>query len=136
MRKALAFCVSAVLGAGTLAAGTAARAHHSYAAAFDVKERIELEGKVMQVTFGNPHSSLQLEAPDDKGVVQRWSVEWSGTAALTSRGIVSDTLKIGDVVRVTAMPSRVRSELRAKIVTLRRPSDGLKWGVREGEIVD
>jgi hypothetical protein len=128
--------MSAVLGAGILAAGAAARAHHSYAATFDVKQRIELEGKVMQVVFGNPHSSLELEAPDINGVAQRWSVEWSGTAALTSRGIESDTLKVGDVVKVTAMPSRVSGELRAKIVTLRRPSDGLKWGVREGEVVD
>src|SRR5688500_14083520 len=107
MRKALALGLSAVLGVGILAAGTAARAHHSYAATFDVKERIELEGKVMQVTFGNPHSFLQVDVPDDQGVVQRWSVEWSGTAALTSRGIESDTLKVGDVVKVTAMPSRM-----------------------------
>jgi hypothetical protein len=136
MRKALAIGMQALLAAALLAPGAPARAHHSYAATFNVNERIELEGKVVQFMFRNPHSFLQVEAPNDQGVVQRWSVEWSGTASLTSQGIERGTLKVGDFVKVTAMPSRVRGELRAQIVTLRRESDGLTWGLREGEVVD
>jgi Family of unknown function (DUF6152) len=128
--------LAALIGGAALGAGMAAHAHHSYAATFNVNERIELEGKVVQFMFRNPHSFLQVEAPNEQGVVQRWSVEWSGTAALSSQGIERGTLKVGDEVKVTAMPSRVKGELRAQIVTLRRESDGLTWGLREGEVVD
>jgi Family of unknown function (DUF6152) len=136
MRKATTIGITALLGAAALCGGALARAHHSYAATFDINQRIELEGKLVQFMFRNPHSFLQVEAPDEKGAMQRWSIEWSGTAALASQGIERGTLKVGDVVKVTAMPSRVRGELRAQIVTLRRESDGLTWGFREGEVVD
>ena len=54
----------------------------------------------------------------------RWSVEWSGTASLPTQGIDRGTLKVGDVVKVVASPSRVKGELRAQIVTLVRPRMG------------
>jgi uncharacterized protein DUF6152 len=136
MRKTRTLGIAALVGVAAIAGGAAAHAHHSYAATFNVNERIELEGRVVQFMFRNPHSFLQVEAPDEQGVVQRWSVEWSGTAALSSQGIERGTLKVGDLVKVTAMPSRVKGELRAQIVTLRRESDGLTWGLREGEVVD
>jgi hypothetical protein len=112
-----------------------AEAHHSYAATFDVDHRITLEGKVTQFGFRNPHSYIQLEVPDGKGGTVRWSIEWSGTASLKSQGIDRGTLRVGDVVKVVASPSRVKGELRAQIVTLIREKDGLTWGL-EGEKVD
>lgn len=119
----------------TLMAGVA-DAHHSYAATFDVDHHIKLEGKVTQFGFRNPHSFIQLEVRGPKGGEPvRWSVEWSGTASLTRQGIERGTLKVGDVVKIEAAPSRVKGELRAQIVTLVRERDGLTWGVK-GEKVD
>ena len=112
-----------------------AEAHHSYAATFDVDHHINLEGKVTQFGFRNPHSYIQLEVPDDKGGTVRWSVEWSGTASLASQGIKPGTLKVGDFVKIVASPSRVKGEQRAQIVSLVRPKDGLTWGLK-GEKVD
>ena len=112
-----------------------AEAHHSYAATFDVDHHITLEGKVTQFGFRNPHSYIQLEVPDGKGGTVRWSVEWSGTASLTSQGIDRGTLKVGDVVTVVASPSRVKGEMRAQVVSLLREKDGLTWGLK-GEKVD
>jgi hypothetical protein len=112
-----------------------AEAHHSYAATFDVDHRINLEGKVTQFGFRNPHSYIQLEVPDGKGGTVRWSIEWSGTASLSSQGITPGTLKVGDLVKVVASPSRVKGEQRAQIVSLVRPKDGLTWGLK-GEKVD
>lgn len=119
----------AMLGVGV------AEAHHSYAATFDVDHHIKLEGKVTQFGFRNPHSYIQLEVPDGKGGTVRWSIEWSGTASLKSQGIDRGTLKVGDIVKVVASPSRVKGELRAQIVTLIREKDGLTWGLK-GEKVD
>jgi hypothetical protein len=124
----------AMLGV-TLLRVTTAEAHHSYAATFDVDHRINLEGKVTQFGFRNPHSYIQLEVPDGKGGAVRWSVEWSGTASLKSQGIDRGTLKVGDIVKVVASPSRVKGELRAQIVSLVREKDGLSWGLK-GEKVD
>jgi hypothetical protein len=112
-----------------------AEAHHSYAATFDVDHHINLEGKVMQFGFRNPHSYIQLEVPGGKDGPVRWSIEWSGTASLASQGIDRGTLKVGDVVKVVVSPSRVKGELRAQIVSLVREKDGLSWGLK-GEKVD
>jgi hypothetical protein len=112
-----------------------AEAHHSYAATFDVDHHINLEGKVTQFGFRNPHSYIQLEVPDGKGSGVRWSIEWSGTSSLTSQGIDRGTLKVGDVLKVVVSPSRVKGELRAQFVSFVRPRDGLSWGLK-GEKVD
>jgi hypothetical protein len=120
--------------AATLIVGVA-EAHHSYAATFDVDHPINLKGTVAQFGFRNPHSYIQLEVPDGKGGTVRWSVEWSGTASLAREGINRGTLKVGDVVRVVATPSRVKGELRAQIVSFVREKDGFSWGIK-GEKVD
>ena len=37
---------------------------------------MSVEGDLVQFLFRNPHSFVHVEAPDEKGVMQRWSVEW------------------------------------------------------------
>jgi hypothetical protein len=74
-------------------------------------------------------------AADDKGVEQRWAVEWSGTTQLGSSGVNKETLKVGDHVVIMARPSRVPGEYRALMLTLKRPSDGFAWG-SAGQTVD
>ena len=116
-------------------AGTAAYAHHSYSATYDIEAEVTLEGKLVQFVFSNPHSFVTIQAPD-KGVMQRWSVEWSGTGQLTNQGVTRETLKPGDEVVVVGSPSRVPGEYRALMVSLKRPLDGFTWGGRGGEAVD
>ena len=116
--------------------GTTAYAHHSFAAVYNSKKEIKLEGKMVQFLFRNPHSYVQVEAPDENGVTQRWSVEWGGAASLSGQGVQRDTFKVGDHVIITGLPSRVPGEYRLKLNTLRRPSDGLTWGTKPGEVVD
>ena len=82
MRRMLLLVIAA-----TLVAGTAANAHHSYSATYDTGQRITLEGKLVQFVFKNPHSFVTVQAPDKKGALQRWSVEWSGAGQLTNAGL-------------------------------------------------
>jgi hypothetical protein len=126
--------IALVALAATLTVGVA-EAHHSYAATFDVDHHINLEGKITQFGFRNPHSYIQLEVADGKGATVRWSIEWSGTASLSTQGISPGTLKVGDLVKIVASPSRVKGEQRAQVVSLVRPRDGLTWGLK-GEKVD
>jgi hypothetical protein len=118
-----------------LAAVTAADAHHSYAATYNVAQEITLEGKLVQFVYRNPHSFVHVQAPDASGTPQRWAVEWGGTAQLANDGVNRDTLKVGDAVVILGRPSRVAGEYRALMVRLTRPSDGFTWGGR-GQVVD
>ena len=132
MRSALL----SVIGGGVLLTGTLAYAHHSYGATYDTSRQIRLEGKLVQFVYRNPHSFVHVRAPDEAGVVQRWSVEWSGTAQLDNQGIKRESLKVGDQVVIIGRPSRVTGEYRVLMVSLKRPLDGFGWGARSGEIVD
>ena len=129
----------AAMTIGTAAAlmlGVTAIAHHSYGATYDTSKEIRLEGKLLGFTLRNPHSFVTVQAPDAKGTMQRWSVEWSGTTQLGNQGIKQETLHVGDEIIIVGRPSRVPGEPRALMVNLKRPSDGFTWGTREGERVD
>src|SRR5918999_356122 len=105
MRKLL-FLVAAAIAAGTAAA------HHSYGATYDVKKEVKLEGKLLQFVYRNPHAYVHMQAKDEKGELQRWAVEWAGTAQLSNAGVNKESLKVGDEIVVTARPSRVQGEYR------------------------
>ena len=116
--------------------GSGAMAHHSYGATYETKKEIKLEGKLVQFVYRNPHSFVHMQAPDESGAMQRWAVEWSGTAQLANSGVQRDSLKVGDAIVVSGRPSRVAGEYRILMVRLVRPSDGFSWGSRGGEVVD
>jgi hypothetical protein len=122
--------------ATALAIGTAASAHHSFGATYEISKEIKLEGKLVQVVYRNPHSFVHIEAPDANGVKQRWAIEWGGTAQLANQGVKRQTLNIGDEVVVTARPSRAPGEFRVLMVTLLRPADGFSWGRNPGQVVE
>jgi hypothetical protein len=115
--------------------GITSYAHHSIDATYLSDREITLEGKILLFEFRNPHSFLQIEAPDKDGKLQRWSLEWRSSGRLGQDGIKRDTLKIGEVVSVTGNPSRTAADHRALLKTLRRKSDGFGWG-GPGQAVD
>ena len=128
--------VSLFVVAAALVTGVTAYAHHSQAAQYDTTKQVKIEGTLVQFQYRNPHSFVQIEAPDDKGVVQRWSIEWGGAGQLTGQGVDRNTLKYGDIVVITANPSRTPNDHKLHMVTLKRTSDGFGWGSRPGEVVD
>jgi hypothetical protein len=107
--------------------GAQAYAHHSFAATYFVDQSIKIEGTVTQFLYRNPHSFLKVDAPDDKGEMQSWSIEWGGGAQLTQSNVTRDTLKPGDHVVVTGNPGRDTAEHRIRMHSIVRPSDGWKW---------
>ena len=135
MRSALIRLLTFVLAAAW-AAGITAYAHHSFGATYDTNKQVKLSGKLAQFVYRNPHSFVTIDATDESGKPQRWSLEWGGTAQLANAGVKRDSLKVGDDVRIVANPSRVPGELRALMVNLTRPSDGFSWGRRPGEAVE
>ncbi len=125
-----------ILAGGLLLSAVAAFAHHSLGATYDGNKTITLDGKILQLLLRNPHSFLQVEAPDDKGVMQRWSLEWRSAGSLGQQNIKRDSLKAGEDVVITMNPSRTPADHRGALVTLHRKSDGFGWGTRPGEVVE
>ncbi|HYR43634.1 MAG TPA: DUF6152 family protein [Terriglobia bacterium] len=118
----LALAIALTLSAGPVPA------HHSFAATYLEGQTQKIEGKVVQFLFRNPHSFLHVEAPDDKGTMQVWNIEWGGGGLLGRQGVTRETLKPGDRVIVIGQPGRVPEEHRLRMVNLTRPADGWKWG--------
>jgi len=113
-----------------------AYAHHSFASTYHETKTIKIEGEIKQFQFRNPHSFITVEAPDEQGATQRWSVEWGGASQLGGQGVTRYTLRVGDVVVITGRPGRTAADHRILMQTLLRKSDGLNWGNRAGEVVE
>jgi hypothetical protein len=114
-------------------AGSIARAHHSFTATYFEDRTIQIEGKLLQFLFRNPHSFVHVEAPDENGDLHRWAVEWGGAGQLAGQGVTNQTLRVGDVVSITGNPGRDPGDHRVRMQYLRRSSDGFDWGRRPGE---
>lgn len=123
-------------GAGAFLAGTRASAHHSLAATYYADKEVTLDGKIEQILLRNPHSFLQVDAVDEAGAMQRWSLEWRSSGQLGQQGIKRDTLVVGDEVVITMNPSRTAGDHRGALKTLHRKSDGFGWGTKPGETID
>jgi Family of unknown function (DUF6152) len=117
-----------VVVAGAVVSGGRALAHHSFAATYFEDKTQKVEGDLVQFMYRNPHSFVQLEAPDDKGVMQRWSIEWGAGGQLGRQGVTRETLKPGDHVVIVGNPGRNPEDHRLRMVNITRPSDGWKWG--------
>jgi hypothetical protein len=125
----------AFIAAAVLLAGGSTYAHHSFTATYDESKTVTIEGELVQFMFRNPHAWVHVMAPDDKGVMQRWGVEWGGAGALTGQGVTRDSLKPGDHVVISGNPGRNASDHRVRMRSLLRPSDGFGWGF-QGETFD
>ena len=110
-----------------LALAGASDAHHSFAATYFVDQTAKIDGTVKEFLWRNPHSFIKVEAPDEKGDMQLWSIEWGGGAQLSQAHVTRDTLKPGDRVIIVGNPGRDSAEHRIRIKSITRPSDGWKW---------
>ena len=120
---------------GMLASSVSTYAHHSQAAQYDTSKQVRIEGTLVQFQFRNPHTFIQIEAPDETGKLVRWSIEWGGVGQLNGQGVTRTTLKYGDPVIITANPSRTPNDHKLHMLTLKRTSDGFGWGTRPGEVI-
>ncbi len=88
----------AMIAAAACMAAIPALAHHSFAAEFDGKKSIKLEGTITKVEWTNPHIWMYLDVKDDSGNVVKWQCEGGAPNTLTRAGWSKDSLKVGDQV--------------------------------------
>ena len=70
-------------------------AHHSFTM-FDMTQKITLIGTVTSFEWTNPHAYIEIDVPDDKGVVKHWSIELGSPSILLQSGWKFKALKPGD----------------------------------------
>ena len=126
MKRTL-FALALVAGALVVSSGRA-YAHHSFAATYFEDKTQKIECNLVQFLYRNPHSFVHVEAPDEKGTMQRWAVEWGAGGQLGRQGVSRETLKPGDHVIIVGNPGRNPEDHRLRMVNITRPSDGWKWG--------
>jgi hypothetical protein len=91
--------------------GGAALAHHSVVVNFDNSKTLTLTGLLKDVDIRNPHSRITLEVAQPDGTSKKWLIEWSDRNALVRRKIPFQLLHVGDMVTITASPSRTLDNL-------------------------
>ena len=115
--------------AASLLVYPAAFAHHSFQATYDMDSLIEIKGKLVQMNFRNPHSSVMVMAPDKDGNMQRWGIEWGGATLLMRQGLTRDSFRPGDEVIIKGQPSREYTDFRMRMQSIVRTSDNFGWGM-------
>lgn len=85
--------IAFIVGVALVGAGSVARAHHAFAAEFDVNKPIKFEGKLIKWDMVNPHSWFHMEIKGEK-----WMIEGGSPNQLIRQGVTKNTVKIGTML--------------------------------------
>lgn len=110
-------------------AAPALYAHHSFSADYHEDQRISLEGSVEEFLYRNPHAFLKVRVMQD-GQPVSYLAEWAGAGRLERQGVTPETLRAGDVVRISGSPGRNERDRRIHLKSIQRPADGWEWSGR------
>ena len=80
--------------------------HHSPESHYLVNELITVTGMVTKFRLINPHARIYFDVTAADDEVQHWFAEGNASAILRRRGWDKDTLKPGDMIRITGNPAR------------------------------
>jgi hypothetical protein len=98
---------TALIAAATLVAGAATlRAHHAFAAEFDVNKPLKLEGTLKEWEMINPHSWFHVEVKEADGKTAVWMVEGGSPNQLMRNGVTKKTIPIGTHLTIDAYQAK------------------------------
>ena len=94
-------------------------AHHSVSGNFDRDARQDITGTLTAFHLRNPHSHLEVDVVEEDGTVSHWLVEWGTRNDLIRRGVDLDSVRVGDELTITLIPSRRLQHVGyARVLTL------------------
>lgn len=98
--------LAGALGAAWISTAVPAWAHHAFAAEFDAKKPVHLEGVVSKVELINPHAWIHVDVRGPDGKVTSWMVEAGSPNVLLRRGFTKTTVAPGTRVVVDGYQSK------------------------------
>ena len=97
MRKTLSIAVASI---GLLLAAAPVWGHHAFAAEYDGKKQVHLEGVVTQMEWINPHTWIHIDVTAADGTVTSWMIEGGSPNILLRRGFNKGSLEKGQKITV------------------------------------
>jgi Family of unknown function (DUF6152) len=98
MRRLALGVMTVIVMMGGVVAG-----HHS-PAVFDRTKKVTLTGTVKAFKWQNPHTWLEVDVRNAKGIVETWGVEMTSPTYLVRAGWKNNSVKPGDKVSVVVDP--------------------------------
>ncbi len=89
-----------------LSLGGSTFAHHGFVSWFDTGHSVTVKGTVTSFDWTNPHAYIYLDVKNEKGAVEKWSIELGALAMLARAGWRRDTLKYGDEITAIGNPAK------------------------------
>ena len=81
-------------------------AHHNPINHYDVRALITVEGVVTEYRLINPHARIYFDVTAPGGEAQHWLAEGNAAGILKRRGWTKESLKPGDVIKISGYPAR------------------------------
>lgn len=105
-RAAVGIVISAVSLAPALA-------HHGWGS-YDATKPVTVSGKVLTLTYENPHTTLTVQATD-----KVWTVTLAPVSRMQTRGATREMVAVGNQITAFGYPSTVNAdEMRAERITV------------------
>ena len=111
-----------------IGAGVPARAHHSFAAAYDLKQPVTVQGTISQVLLRNPHSWFVINVKDASGKTEEWAFEAGTPSGMIRNGYKPSIIKSGAEVTIKGFHAHDASQKRGMLREL-ITSDGQVFGL-------
>ena len=115
-------------GAALSLGASAASAHHSFAAVYNMQQPITVKGTIVEVRLTNPHSWFYLDVKNDAGETERWAFEAGTPSGMIRNGYKSSVIKQGTEVTITGFQARDASQHMGMLRELVM-ADGTKFGL-------
>ncbi len=91
-------------------------AHHPTAEIYNDEELISLEGEIVLLSIGRPHSIFHVKVTDLQDNTSTWLAEWRGSKPFSRGEDPVDSLAIGERVMLCGNPARDPSMLRVHVL--------------------
>src|ERR1700693_6017740 len=82
-----------------------AMAHHGVAG-YDMTKTITLHGSVTKFDWSNPHVVVYVDAKNEGGEMQHWTIEFASPVHMVRAGWSKSSMKTGDDITIDTHPSR------------------------------
>jgi hypothetical protein len=88
-----------------LMSSASAMAHHGVAG-YDMTKTITVHGTVSKFDWSNPHVVVYVDAKNDSGEMQHWTIEFASPVHMVRAGWSKNSIKTGDDILIDTHPSR------------------------------